>query len=75
MRPLKSVFGVIGVLGPIIYGGGLLYYFIDLSGSVQEAEAIGLGPTVLGPGQFRLARRARDGRWTRARLRQKARHL
>lgn len=48
MRPLKPVFGVIGALVPIIYCGGLLYYFLDLGGSVQEVESMGLGPTVLG---------------------------
>ena len=50
MRTLKSVFGVIGALVPILYCGGLLYYFLDLSGSVQEAEQDGLGPTLLGLG-------------------------
>jgi len=48
MRTLKSVLGVIGILVPIVYCGGLIYYFLDLSGSVREAEAIGLGPTLLG---------------------------
>lgn len=47
MRDLKSLFGVGSALLPILYGAGLLYYFLDLSGSVQEAEVIGLGPTVL----------------------------
>ena len=50
MRTLKPVFGVIGALVPIIYCGYLLYYFLDLSGSVQEATADGLGPTALGLG-------------------------
>jgi hypothetical protein len=35
---------------PILYCGGLLYYFLDFSGSVQEAEMDGLGPTLLGLG-------------------------
>ena len=48
MQTLKSVFRVIGMLVPIVYCGGLIYYFLDLSGSVHEAEAIGLGPTLLG---------------------------
>ena len=48
MRTLKSVFGVIRTLGPVLYCGGLFYYFLDVSGSVQEAETIGLGPTLLG---------------------------
>jgi hypothetical protein len=54
MQPLKSVFGVIGALVPIVYCGGLLYYFLDTSGSVQGAEAIGLGPTLLGLGAVGL---------------------
>jgi len=48
MRTVKSVFGVIVALGPILYCGGLAYHFLDLSGSMQEAEQIGLGPTVIG---------------------------
>jgi len=48
MRTLKSVLGVIGALLPIIYCGGLIYYFLDLTGSVREADAIGLGPTLIG---------------------------
>ena len=54
MRTLKSGFGVIGALVPILYCGGLLYYFLDLSGSVQEAETDGLGPTLLGLGAVGL---------------------
>ena len=50
MRTLKSVFGVTRALVPVLYCGGLLYYFLDVSGSVQEAETIGLGPTLLGLG-------------------------
>jgi hypothetical protein len=48
MRSVKSAFGVIGTVGPILYCGGLLYYFLDLSGSVQEAKADGLGLTLVG---------------------------
>ena len=47
---MKSWLGITGVLLPVLYCAGLLYYFLDLSGSVAEAEAIGLGPTVLGLG-------------------------
>ena len=54
MRTFKSVFGVIGALVPILYCGGLLYYFLDLSGSVQEAKADGLGPTLMGLGAVGL---------------------
>jgi len=50
MRMLKSVFGVAGAVVPVLYCGGLLYYFVDLSGSVQQVTEIGLGPTVLGLG-------------------------
>ena len=50
MRNLKPVFGVIGALVPVLYWGGLFYYFLDVAGSVQEAEEIGLGPTLLGLG-------------------------
>lgn len=45
---LKSVFGMIGALVPILYCGGFLYYFIDSMGSVEEARTNGLGPTLLG---------------------------
>ena len=48
MRSLKPIFGVIAALLPIVYCGWLLYYFLDLSGSVQEAVAEGLGPTLVG---------------------------
>lgn len=54
MRTLKSRFGVIGALVPIFYCGSLLYYFLDLSGSAQEAATDGLGPTVLGLGAISL---------------------
>jgi hypothetical protein len=50
MREVKIVVGVIGAAIPIIYCGGLLYYFIHNSGSVQGAQEIGLGPTILGLG-------------------------
>ena len=33
---------------PVAYCAYLLYYFLDLSGSVEEAESNGLGPTILG---------------------------
>lgn len=51
---MKSVFGVAGAVVPVLYCASLLYYFLDLSGSVQEAESIGLGPTVLGLGAIGL---------------------
>ena len=46
----RSGFGVIRAVVPIVYCGGLIYYFVDLSGSMEEAKADGLGPTVLGLG-------------------------
>jgi hypothetical protein len=54
MGTLKSVFGVIRALVPVLYCGGLLYYFLHVSGSVQEAEMEGLGPTLLGLGAVGL---------------------
>ncbi|HKU55121.1 MAG TPA: hypothetical protein VJP60_07135 [Rhizomicrobium sp.] len=50
MRTFKSVFGAMGAIMPILYCGSLLYYFLDLSGSVEEAKTDGLGPTLLGLG-------------------------
>ena len=50
MRTWKSVFGVITALVPIIYCGWLLYYFLDVTGSVHEAVMEGLGPTLVGLG-------------------------
>jgi hypothetical protein len=50
----KSVFGVIAALVPVLYCGGLLYYFLDNTGSVEDATAIGLGPTLLGLGAIGL---------------------
>ena len=54
MRSLKSVVIVIGALVPVIYCGSLLYYFLDLTGSVEEARTNGLGPTLLGLGLIGL---------------------
>ena len=54
MRTLKSRFGVMGAIVPILYCGYLLYYFLDLSGSMQEAETDGLGPTLIGLGAVSL---------------------
>ena len=49
MRSVKMVVGVVGALVPVVYCGGLVWYFMrgnDLSGPVGT----GLGPTVLGLG-------------------------
>ena len=49
MRTLISVFGLVRVLVPVLYCGGLLFYFFHVSGgSIEQAEEIGLGPTILG---------------------------
>lgn len=48
MPGIKSVLGAIGALVPVAYCGGLLYYFIHNSGSIEDAKSIGLGPTLLG---------------------------
>lgn len=50
MRSVKSIFGMIGTLFAIAYCGGLVFYFLNLSGSMQEVQNIGLGPTVMGLG-------------------------
>ena len=50
MRTLKPAFGVIGALMPVLYCGSLLYYFFDVSGSVEGAQELGLGPTLIGLG-------------------------
>ena len=46
--PFKSAIGLIGSVFPVVYCGYLIYYFYNVSGSVQEAENNGLGPTLLG---------------------------
>jgi hypothetical protein len=48
LRTFKSVFDVAKALLPVLYCGGLLYYFLGVGGSVQGIKDIGLGPTVLG---------------------------
>ena len=50
MRTFKSVYGLIGAVMPVAYCFYLFYYFLDVAGSVKEAEDMGLGPTVLGLG-------------------------
>jgi len=50
VRTLKSVFGLIAALVPIVYCGYLLFYFLHVGGSIQGAKEIGLGPTLLGLG-------------------------
>jgi len=48
MGPFKSIFGLMRTIVPVVYCGGLVWYFLDLSGSVEDAKAIGLWPTLVG---------------------------
>lgn len=48
MQSLRPIFSLVGIIGPIIYCGWLVYYFINVSGSLQAVQDNGLGPTVLG---------------------------
>lgn len=50
MRTFKSVVIVIGALMAVLYCGTLLYYFLDISGSLRGTKTIGLAPTLLGLG-------------------------
>lgn len=51
MDTFKTAVGLIRALFPVIYFSGLLFYFLDVSGgSIDQAWAIGLGPTILGLG-------------------------
>ena len=48
MQPLKRVFGLFGTLFSVLYCGYLVHYFLHISGSWQEAQNSGLGPTIVG---------------------------
>ena len=51
METFKTASGLIRALVPVLYFGSLLYYFFDVGGgSIENANAIGLGPTLLGLG-------------------------
>jgi hypothetical protein len=50
VRTFKSVFGVIAAIGPVIYCAGLVYYFYDQAGSMQQANDMGLSPVLIGMG-------------------------
>jgi len=51
METFKTASGLIRALVPVLYFGSLLYYFFDVSGgSVDNANMLGLGPTLLGLG-------------------------
>jgi len=53
MQAMKSAFGLLRAVVPVLYCGGLLYYFLGF-GSMQDLMADGLGPTVLGLGAVGL---------------------
>lgn len=44
----NPAFRAISMIFPALYFGGLFYYFFHMSGSIQGAEDMGLGPTLLG---------------------------
>ena len=48
MGSFKSAFGLAKALLPVLYCGYLIYYFLDLGGSVEAIEENGLTPTVIG---------------------------
>ncbi len=51
----KGAFSFIGMLLPVLYFGGFLYYFSGVGGgTLQGAIDIGLGPTMLGLGVLGL---------------------
>jgi hypothetical protein len=51
MEAFRSAFGMIRLFMPVVYCGGLLVYFLWVSGgSLDVANIIGLGPTLLGLG-------------------------
>ena len=41
MGSIKSVFVVLGAAVPVIYCGGLVYYFLSSSGSLDDAVTTG----------------------------------
>ena len=54
MGSIKSVFAVLGAAVPVVYCGGLAYFFLSSAGSWDETMSIGLGPTVVGLGAVGL---------------------
>src|SRR4051812_36371434 len=54
MPKLNSVFGAIGAIVMLLYGGGLLYYFADFDGSTQKALRDGIGPALIAVGAVGL---------------------
>jgi hypothetical protein len=54
MRSMKMVFGLVGALLPVLYFGGLFFYFRGFEGWSDGPMATGLGPTMLGLGALGL---------------------
>jgi len=54
MRSVKPAFGLFGAVIPVLYCGGLLYYFFGFQGATDGPLASGLGPTILGLGAVGL---------------------
>lgn len=48
MRVVRDVFGALGALLPILYCGGLYFYFRDVAGSPENELNLGLRPTLWG---------------------------
>ncbi|GAA0552615.1 hypothetical protein FHS83_001513 [Rhizomicrobium palustre] len=48
MQGLRQVIKLLQAIVPVLYCGGLLYYFLRLGGSWKEATEMGLGPTLWG---------------------------
>ena len=50
MRALKPLLGLLSTIFAVGYCGYLIYYFYNVSGSVQDVENNGLGPIMVGLG-------------------------
>ncbi|MDR3528544.1 MAG: hypothetical protein P4L57_14835 [Rhizomicrobium sp.] len=48
MESLRPVIGIFKTVVPIVYCGALLYYFIGYSGSLEDAQTLGLSPFLIG---------------------------
>jgi hypothetical protein len=49
IKPAPSPFALVGALLPLVYFGGMIYYFSGVGGgTIQGIVDIGLGPTVAG---------------------------
>lgn len=54
MRTLKSTFGLIGALIPVLYCGGLVYYFANVENFTGVPVGNALSPTMIGLGAIGL---------------------